>query len=192
MSGPARTGATPSPGAGGAEALEHPALGEASDAVFARLLAEAACSDRAKLGVVLQGASLLSLCETAGWSLASGWSGARIEPGGALRGVQAKPGRDRFPVQSRLLELLLALFRSQGRVAGRGEARRAARALSEMWSTALVPMSGDDAIGIGPIPDDITQVPHPVEGAGVREDRIERDKVAMDVRQDRDAHRGRG
>jgi DNA-binding NtrC family response regulator len=129
------------------DALDHPALGEAASAA-ASPLAEAACTDRAKLGVVLQGASLLSLCETAGWTLAAGWSGARVDATGALRAVQARPGRDRFPVQTRLLELLLALFRANSRVAGRGEARRAARTLAEMWESALVPMSGDDAIGI--------------------------------------------
>ena len=50
---------------------------------------------------------------------------------------------------------------------------------------------GDDAVGIGTVADDVAEMPDGIDRAGVREDRIERHEIAVDVRQDRDAHRGR-
>ena len=127
-----------------ADRLLHPALSPAEGVE----LAAAHCTDRAKLGVVLQAAGLLSLCDAAGWSLADGWSGARVDATGRLNGLAVRPGRDRSAVQPRLSDLLLRLFRARGRVAGRGEARRAARTLTELWESSMVPMSSDDAIAL--------------------------------------------
>ena len=51
--------------------------------------------------------------------------------------------------------------------------------------------SGDDRVGIRPVPDDVAQMPDGIDRACVCEDRIERHQVAVDVRQDRDPHRRR-
>ncbi|MGE0641828.1 MAG: sigma 54-interacting transcriptional regulator [Thermoanaerobaculia bacterium] len=126
------------------DCLDHPALGEP----FGDPVAEARCTDRAKLAALLEGAALLSLCEVAGWSLAARWSGARVDERGRLSGVEVRRGRDPRPVQVRLGELLRLLFRSGARIAGRGVGRRAARELAEPFSRSLVPMSSDDAIGL--------------------------------------------
>lgn len=126
-----------------AERLEHPAFGPATG----RPVAAVACTDRAKLGVLLQGAAVLSLCDGAGWSLALGWESAAVDDCGRLSGLQAQPGRDSRPAQERLRELLLRLFRAKARVAGRGEGRGAARELLSAWEGALAPMSSDEAIG---------------------------------------------
>ncbi len=128
---------------GVAERLDHPVLapakGWAIDAV--------ACTDRAKLAVLLQGAALLSLCDAAGWSLADGWESAAVDGCGRLTGLVARPGRSGRPAQEQLRELLLRLFRGKTRVAGRGTGRRAARELAVVWEGTLAPMSSDEAIG---------------------------------------------
>ena len=126
-----------------AERLEHPTLGPARG----RPVDAAACTDRAKLAALLQGAAVLSLCDAAGWSLASGWGGAEVDGCGRLSGLVAQPGRAVRPAQEQLRELLLRLFRAQTRIAGRGEGRSAARALLAAWEGALAPMSADEAIG---------------------------------------------
>ena len=122
-----------------AERLEHPTLGPARG----RPVDAAACTDRAKLAALLQGAAVLSLCDAAGWSLASGWGGAEVDGCGRLSGLVAQPGRAVRPAQEQLRELLLRLFRAQTRIAGRGEGRSAARALLAAWEGALAPMSAD-------------------------------------------------
>jgi hypothetical protein len=50
----------------------------------------------------------------------------------------------------------------------------------------------DDAIGLGAVADDIAAVPHRIDRSEVGEDRVERDEIAMDVRQDGDPHRPSG
>ena len=110
-------------------------------------LAAAACTDRAKLGVLLQGAAALALCDASGWALAEGWESGAVDACGRLSGLVARPGRGTRPAQEQLRELLLRLFRGRTRVAGRGEGRRAARELATAWEGALAPMSSDEAIG---------------------------------------------
>ena len=127
----------------GAERLEHPAFVPATG----RPIDAAACTDRAKLGVLLQGAAVLSLCDGAGWSLVRGWESAAVDGCGRLSGLEARPGRDSQPAQEKLRELLLRLFRAKTRVAGRGEGRSAARELLTAWEGALAPMSSDEAVG---------------------------------------------
>ncbi len=126
-----------------ADRLEHPAFAPA----VGRSIDAAACTDRAKLAVLLQAAAALSVCDSAGWSLASGWQGAAVDGCGRLSGLVAHPGRDGRPSQEQLRELLLRLFRAKARVAGRGEGRSAARELLTAWEGALSPMSADEAIG---------------------------------------------
>ena len=47
-------------------------------------------------------------------------------------------------------------------------------------------------VRIRTVADDVAELPDGIDVAGVGEDRIERHEIAVDVRQDRDAHRGRG
>ncbi|MEO7796014.1 MAG: sigma 54-interacting transcriptional regulator [Thermoanaerobaculia bacterium] len=126
-----------------AERLDHPAFAPASG----RTIAATACTDRAKVAVLLQGAAALSLCDAAGWSLASGWESATVDSCGSLSGLVARPEPSARPAQELLRELLLRIFRAKARVAGRGEGRRAARELLAAWEGALAPMSADEAIG---------------------------------------------
>ena len=51
--------------------------------------------------------------------------------------------------------------------------------------------ASDHAVRIGAVADDVAELPDGVDRAGVGEDRIERHEVAVDVREDRDAHRRR-
>ena len=126
-----------------AERLEHPAFAAGSG----RPVDAAGCTDRAKLAALLQAAAALSLCEAAGWSLADGWTGASVDDCGRLSGLVAGPRRTRRSDQEQLRELLLRLFRTHDRIAGRGEGRSAARELLAAWEGALAPMSADEAIG---------------------------------------------
>ncbi len=126
-----------------AEHLEHPAFVAASG----RAIDAAACTDRAKLAVLLQGAAAISLCDAAGWSLVRGWDGAAVDGCGRLSGLRPEGGRGGRPAQEQLRELLLRLFRAKERIAGRGEGRSAARGLLAIWEGALAPMSADEAIG---------------------------------------------
>ncbi len=118
-----------------ADRLLHPAL----ELAPAAPLGEARLSDRERLGVVLQGAALLSHLDAAGWYLVRGWVGAGLGKGGELCGVAAVPGRRRVLCQGRLAELVEALFGSGGEVAGRGAARRVLRILLDRWRQSLSP-----------------------------------------------------
>ena len=48
---------------------------------------------------------------------------------------------------------------------------------------------GDDAVRVRPIADDVPELPYGIDRTGIRQDRIERHEVAVDVRQDGDPHR---
>jgi len=146
----------------------HPALGSASSA---SPLPAARLTDRQRLAALLEGAALLSLLERAGWWLPRGWEAARVSAGGrlALPPGEAVPGRSPRPAQEQLRELLLRLFGAAvadlggmparsceageggiapgaGVLAGRGEARRAARELLAEWWQLLVPLPADEAV----------------------------------------------
>lgn len=125
-----------------AEALHHPALAPGRGAPIER----ADLSDRRRLGVVLQAAGLLSLCEAGGWRLSDGWDPARVDGDGILSGLAAVPGRSTRATTAALLELLRRCFGTEGEVAGRGEARRAARTLAQRWSGVLGRAAPDQAI----------------------------------------------
>lgn len=124
-----------------AETIRHPALDRRPGAP----LADAPLTDRARLGVVLQAAGLLSLLEAAGWRLARGFSDATVGADGALGGVAVVRGRGRRPAAELLAGLLAALFGEEA-VAGRGEARRAARQLMARWRSGMLPASADAAV----------------------------------------------
>ncbi|HEX4959775.1 MAG TPA: sigma 54-interacting transcriptional regulator [Thermoanaerobaculia bacterium] len=102
-------------------------------------------TDRQRVAVLLQAAALLSLLAQAGHRLA-GWDEARVAPGGLLR-VDGLGGPGR-PAQDLLLELTALLFGDfgEGLVAGRGEGRRAMRALLADWRQSLVPLAPDEAV----------------------------------------------
>ncbi len=125
-----------------AERLVHPAL-ELAPAVA---LGEARLSDRQRVGVVLQGAALLSHLDAAGWHLSRGWAGAGLGPGGELCGLAAAAGRRRVLCQRRLGELVDALFGTGAEVAGRGAARRVLRILLDRWRQSLAPAVPDRVV----------------------------------------------
>ncbi len=123
------------------ERIEHPALGGEGGAP----LAEAKLSDRGRIGVVLQAAGLLSLCEVAGWRVRGELEAARVDSGGGLIGLQVERGSASIAAPTSLALLLRLLFGGDS-VAGRGEGRRAARALLERWNRALDRPSADRAV----------------------------------------------
>ena len=129
-----------------ASQVVHPGLDPAVPAVP---LDQARLTDRQKLTLVLQAAGLLSLLERAGWTLVGDLA---VTPDGRL-GVRPEaivPGGASRPAQEVLRDLLRRLFRTAGperaRVAGRGEGRRAARALNETWGQSLAPVPADEAV----------------------------------------------
>src|SRR6185295_11150816 len=127
-----------------AAGVVHPCLESPPRAIP---LGEARLTDRRKVGVLLQAAGLLSLLEQARWQLAAGWQPARVTAEGRLVMGEggAAPGRPPQPAQDHLLDLTARLF-GEGRVPGRGDARRAIRALLDSWRPSLVPLAPDEAV----------------------------------------------
>jgi DNA-binding NtrC family response regulator len=123
--------------------LRHPSLVPARGALP---LADAHLTDRERLALLLQGAALLAHLRHAGWAPHDGWRGAAVAPDGRLVVAGAGPGKSRRLPQELLRELLAALFGAGESIAGRGEARRAARALLEPWRQGLVPLPPDAAV----------------------------------------------
>jgi DNA-binding NtrC family response regulator len=105
-------------------------------------LSEARLLDRERIAVVLQGAALLSHLEIAGWHLVEDWNEARIVDR-ALR-VAVSPGRAENGAREALRQLLTILFGSE--IAGRGEARRVARALLARWQQWVGAAPADDLV----------------------------------------------
>jgi two-component system NtrC family response regulator len=130
-----------------ASGIAHPCL---ASPPRAQALGEARLTDKYKVAILLEGAGVLSLLERAGWRLAGGWEGARITPAGRLivgaDGADgAAPGRSALPAEEALLDLAARLF-GAGAIAGRGEARRAARILTDLWRPSLAPVTADEAV----------------------------------------------
>jgi DNA-binding NtrC family response regulator len=127
-----------------AAGVVHPCLASPPRSIA---LAEARLTDRRKVAALLEAAGLLSLLDRAGWRLAEGWGGARISPADRLViGAEgAAPGRSSLPCQEMLLDLAGRLF-GEGVVPGRWEARRAVRALIDLWRQAPAPVPPDEAV----------------------------------------------
>ena len=127
-----------------AAGVVHPCLASPARSIA---LAEARLTDRRKVAALLEAAGLLSLLERAGWRLAEGWGAARISPADRLVvGAEgAAPGRSSLPCQEMLLDLAGRLF-GAGVVPGRWEARRAVRALIDLWRQAPAPVPPDEAV----------------------------------------------
>jgi transcriptional regulator with AAA-type ATPase domain len=124
-----------------ADRIEHPALGGGGTP-----LAAAELNDRQRLGIVLQAAGLLSLGRAAGWRVADDFASAAVDGDGLLRGVRVEPGAAADGALPQLAALTRRLFGGGERIAGRGEARAAARKLVERWAHALAPGGVDAAI----------------------------------------------
>ena len=127
-----------------AAGVVHPCLASPPRSIA---LAEARLTDRRKVAALLEAAGLLSLLERAGWRLAAGWGAACISPADRLVvGAEgAAPGRSSLPCQEMLLDLAGRLF-GAGEVIGRWEARRAVRALIDLWRQAPAPVPPDEAV----------------------------------------------
>ncbi len=130
--------------AGPAAAVAHAALRPAETGDLP--LGETDLTDRQKVGVVLQGAGLLGHLEHGAWHLVDGFRDARVDGEGRLVGVRAAPGRMREHPQALLRRMLAELFGGDERVSGRGEARRAARALIERWRPSVAPIGADETV----------------------------------------------
>ena len=130
------------PAAALVQSLVHPALAPGDGAP----LEEARWTDRQRLGAVLQGAALLAHLEQTGWHAPAGFAEARGAADGGLLAPGCRPGRSREPAPEALKALLARLF-GAGEIAGRGEARRAARALLDRWRADLAPAPPDEAVG---------------------------------------------
>ncbi len=131
--------------------IDHPAweVPTAADGRVVSLL-DGLRTDRERLAATLQAAALLAHLEEAGGSLAAGWRGAGVDGRGRLRLSGApRPGRSPRLPQEELREFLARVFAVPrgGPVPGRGEARRAARALQRRWAPTLVALPPDDAVG---------------------------------------------
>ncbi len=122
--------------------LDHRCLEDGSGVA----LTSARLTDRQRLAVVLQGAALIAHLEQVGWHLPAGWQQVQISGAGELRTGRAAPGRQAERPQELLRRLLGRVFRSSGAIAGRGQARRAARALQAQWWQSLTTVSADQAV----------------------------------------------
>ncbi|MEM7482813.1 MAG: sigma 54-interacting transcriptional regulator [Acidobacteriota bacterium] len=112
-------------------------------------VAEAArrLTDRQRLAVLLEGAATLSLAHQAGRRLVGGWSRAKVDPSGRLRGLELVPGpATRLPQD--LLRLLAARLFGGSAIAGRGQSRRVVRRAMDIWNQGLVPIDANRAVEI--------------------------------------------
>ncbi len=104
-------------------------------------------TDRERLGAVLQGVALLGHLEQAGLRLVDGWGSAGWVEGELAVG-EVEPGPAHRLPQDLAADLVRRLFLGReaspkASVAGRGEARRAVRALLRRWDEGLVPLPPD-------------------------------------------------
>ncbi len=126
----------------GEPTLRHAVVGDADGVA----IEQARLTDQQRLGVVLQGAALLSQLEHGGWVSADDWRDVRLTGDGLLRVPSIRRGRSDQLVQLALGQLLRRLFRTEEQVAGRGTARTAARYLIDRWRQVLAPSTADQAV----------------------------------------------
>lgn len=108
---------------------------------------EARLTDRDRLALVLQGAAVLAHLDHAGLFPDRVLDDARVDEAGLLHLDKPVETHHAELPQVLLLRLLRRLFRvSDEKLAGRGEARRAARHLMGRWRQTLVPSSPDRAV----------------------------------------------
>jgi DNA-binding NtrC family response regulator len=115
-------------------------------AVEGEIPGRARLTDQQRLAVVLQGVALLGHLRQSGRTLVDGWNGATVTADGRLGGVEVCDGTDDELPQRRAEQLLLTVFSAQESIAGRGEARRCARELLEVWRQDLGPVSADQLV----------------------------------------------
>lgn len=118
--------------------LEGDAEGHALD--------RAQLSDQQRVAVLLQAAALLAHLEQGRWYLPDSWDGVRLGDQAQLKVRTVVPGQAVDLPQVALRRLLRRLFRSDGEVAGRGEAKRAARHLDHRWLHTLAPIPAELAV----------------------------------------------
>lgn len=122
--------------------LRHPALSGQEGVALDR----ASLGDQQRLAVVLQAAGLLAHLEHGGWVLPRDFRDAQIGGDGRLLVPAIEVGRVCELPQLLLRHLLERLFRCEDHIAGRGEARGAARWLQERWHQTLVPIAVDTTV----------------------------------------------
>lgn len=117
--------------------IRHPVLQDDGGSPLSR----ARLTDRQRLGLLLQAATLLAVLEECGWRLPQGWRSARVASGGQLCVPIIEPGRSSVLPQAFLRRLLLELFGGGEAISGRGQGRSAAKRLLEIWKMDLAPVS---------------------------------------------------
>ncbi len=123
--------------------LFHPAIDGSDEGVP---IDRARLTDQQRISGVFQGAALLAHLEHGGLYLPQGWDAGRLLDDGRFTFGTVETGRAVEPAQVELLRFVRRLFGTEGTVAGRGEARRAARYLVGRWLQVLVPSSPDQAV----------------------------------------------
>ncbi|HVS14659.1 MAG TPA: sigma 54-interacting transcriptional regulator [Thermoanaerobaculia bacterium] len=125
--------------------LEHPCLG-AGVPEEGVPVASFAGSDQQRIGLLLQACGLLSHLRRAGLRPGCDLTRATVDPALRLRLGADAAGRFAGTPQRGLRQLTRTLFAAGG-LAGRGQGRRAARALVAHWNQDLVPVSPDVEVG---------------------------------------------
>lgn len=123
--------------------LLHPCVAAGHEGVP---IDRARITDQQRISGVFQGAALLAHLERSGLHLPRGWDAARVLDDGRFTFGTVEKGGSVEPVQVELLRLLRRLFRTDGKIAGRGEAKSAGRYLLGRWLQVLVPSSPNQAV----------------------------------------------
>ena len=105
-------------------------------------LEEARLTDKQRVGLLLEAASLLAALDRGQCTLTNGWRGAGVDSDHHLAGLNfsqsSGPAGSQQTSQNQLRQLALRLFGAT-KISGRGEARRATRWLVDRWAEDLVP-----------------------------------------------------
>ncbi len=107
---------------------------------------DANLTDRQRVAVLLQAAALLAHLEHLSLSLVGGLEAVTVSSEGQLRASGLRHAPAERLAQTELRILVRRLFRSDGEIPGRGEARRVARLLTQGWIQELTPLSGDTMV----------------------------------------------